>query len=144
MFHDAGKLVLAAINPEKFAACIQRAGENGEDLVQIELETMGICHPLLSGALGKMWNFPERLWKLMLYQSNIDKAPNPRMAAVLRLAEFIGRVHELGADGQAPDESIIKESATALGIPVETAPRMISHVMMDEIAKNCRLIADWE
>ena len=141
LLHDTGKLVLAMVHPEKFASCVMKARETGGNLVEIELETMGLTHPILSGALGRMWNLPDRLWTTLLYQEHPNLSPNPRMAAALGLAQFMAREHELGFDAQVPDERVINKSAMALGVPVEKATRLVDHLKMDEIIKDCHLLA---
>lgn len=141
LLHDVGKLVLAMVHPEKFASCVMKAKDTGEDLVEIELETMGLTHPILSGALCRMWSLPERLWTTLLYQEHPNLSPNPRMTAALSLAQFIAREHELGFDAQVPDEKVISKSAEILGVPVEKASRLVDHLKMDEIIKDYHLLA---
>jgi len=141
LLHDTGKLVLAMVHPEKFASCVMKAKETGGDLIDIELETMGLTHPILSAALGRMWNLPERLWTTLLYQEHPNLSPNPRMTAALSLAQFIAREYELGFDAQAPDDKVISKSAKVLGVPVEKASRLVDHLKMDEIIRDCHLLA---
>lgn len=141
LLHDAGKLVLAQIHPEKFASCILAARENGTNLIDKELETMGLTHPLLSGALGKMWYLPERLWSTLVFQDNVELSPSPKMTAVLGLAQYLARERGLGFDGQAPDDSVIYKAAEVLEIPVESAPRLVDNIKMDEIVRDCHLLA---
>jgi HD-like signal output (HDOD) protein len=144
LLHDTGKLVLAAINPEKFATCLNIASENGHSLIEAELEILGVTHPLLSGALGKRWNLPDRLWNIMVYQSQMEYAPDPKMAAALALAEFIARTFELGCDGEHTDRTVIDRAVRILDIPVEKAPRLVDNIEMDRIKQTCRIMADWE
>ncbi len=144
LLHDTGKLVLASINPEKFATCLKIAAENGDTLINAELEIIGVAHPILSGALGKRWNLPDRLWNMLMYQAHTSIAPDRKAAAAIELAEFIARTYELGSDGEHPKSSVIEHAAKTLGVPVEKAPRLVDNLKMDEIKQNCRRMAEWE
>ena len=144
LLHDAGLLVLASIHPPKFASCIDQAENNGGSLIESELYTIGVAHPMLSGTLGTMWNLPRRLVDLMMYQSHPDKAADPKLITVLRLAEYIARTNEIGKDGQKPDDAILDNTADVLDVPPEKVTRMVEYDKMAEIEKNIHIISTWE
>ena len=144
LLHDTGMLVLASIHPDKFAECVTTAISEGQDLVELELYSIGITHPLLSATLGKMWNLPQRLTDLMMYQSHPDRATDKRMITVLRLAEFTARGYNMGADGCRSNQSILNEAVAVLGVPPERASRLIDNTQMDEVIKNIHILSTWE
>lgn len=144
LLHDAGMLVLASIHPAKFAECTTAAIDEGQDLVEMELFSIGVTHPLLSATLGRIWNLPQRLIDLMMYQSHPDRAADKRMITVLRLAEFTARSYNMGADCRKPNGSILNETVAVLGVPPEKASRLIDNTQMDEVVRNVHLLSTWE
>ena len=144
LLHDAGMLVLASVNQQKFAECVTAAISDGQDFIESELLSIGVTHPMLSATLGRIWNLPQRLIDLMMYQSHPDRAADKRMITVLRLAEFTARSYSMGADCRKPDEKILDEAVKVLGVPPERASRLIDNTQMDEVVRNVHLLSTWE
>ncbi len=144
LLHDAGKLVLASVHPPKFADCITAVKENGGNLVEYEIKTIGITDPLLSGALSRMWNLPQRLMDLIMLQSHPHLASDTRLVTILQLAQYLAAEHEMGDDGDKHPNSIVDQAVKVLGIPPEKVTRLVDHNRMDEIVQNLHIMSEWE
>jgi len=61
LLHDAGKLIMASVSPEKYKGVLQlvRAGDKG--LVEAEREVMGCTHAEVGAYLFGLWGLPSAL-----------------------------------------------------------------------------------
>lgn len=90
LLHDVGKILLAQLFPEQFAAvwaCIQ---ENGVAFVEAERRALPVDHSFIGARLVKRWKLPEDLSESIRlhhrFPSNGGLAPLP---AVVALADLV-------------------------------------------------------
>lgn len=62
LLHDVGRLILAAQMPEVLPQIDQRAQEMRWDIVDAEVDVIGLPHTEIGGALMLKWGFPDLIW----------------------------------------------------------------------------------
>jgi putative nucleotidyltransferase with HDIG domain len=61
LLHDIGKLVLASVERQRYAALIQRAKDEGLLLTDLERSVLMMDHAEVSGELMQRWNLPPEI-----------------------------------------------------------------------------------
>ncbi len=144
LLHDAGKLVMGAAFRDRFAHVVRAAGDLKGDLVELELKTFGLTHPIAGAALFHSWNFPERLWGLIAAQEHPALAPDIRTAACLKLAEFIARSHGIGLDGQWAHGFVPEDICWYLELSAKEIADLIAPADIRRVVENTNMLASWE
>ncbi len=72
LLHDVGRLVLAVQVPEVLPEIEQYAHETGVSIIQSELDTIGISHAEIGGALMQKWNFPDLIWVCVSHHHHLN------------------------------------------------------------------------
>lgn len=62
LLHDVGKLILAAQMPEVFEEIGERTVTKHIDIVQSEIDIIGLAHTEIGAALMLKWGFPDLIW----------------------------------------------------------------------------------
>ncbi|MFT5656916.1 MAG: putative nucleotidyltransferase with HDIG domain [Gammaproteobacteria bacterium] len=62
LLHDVGRLILAAQMPEVFQKISERMDRKRIDIVQSELDIVGLAHTEIGAALMLKWGFPDLIW----------------------------------------------------------------------------------
>ena len=62
LLHDVGRLILAAQMPEVLPDIEKRAEETRWDIVDAEIDVIGISHAEIGAALMIKWGFPDLIW----------------------------------------------------------------------------------
>ena len=62
LLHDVGRLILAAQMPEVLPEIEKRAEETRWDIVDAEIDVIGISHTEIGAALMLKWGFPDLIW----------------------------------------------------------------------------------
>lgn len=75
MLHDIGKLVLAALRPEYFAACCVEADERALPLHVVELERSRFSHAEIGAYMLGLWGFPFSIVEAVAYHHRPDRSP---------------------------------------------------------------------
>ncbi len=83
LLHDAGKLMLAANIPERYAEVAKVAKEGGMPLVKAERQELGITHAELGGYLLGLWAFPDAIVEGVSYHHNPSASANVGISAAL-------------------------------------------------------------
>jgi putative nucleotidyltransferase with HDIG domain len=142
LLHDAGKLLLAAIEPTSLLKSVRMADQMSGDLLHYELENIGISHPLMGAALAIKWNLPERLWQTILFQQHPEFATDKREAAALMLGEFFTRGYSIGADGQLRERFPPTKALDQLNIDYEQAEDYVLDEHMQIVVKQTEAVSD--
>lgn len=58
LFHDLGRLALLALEPERYAAIIEKASAERQPVERIERRELGLDHALVGKWLADRWRFP--------------------------------------------------------------------------------------
>jgi HD-like signal output (HDOD) protein/GGDEF domain-containing protein len=95
LLQDLGVLVLLKELGKPYARFLDRVLSQGGDLAAMEVQAMGFDHVQLSARLLVQWGLPAALTDAIGWQhgpAGPSPDPPPRLAAVLRLADWIARL----------------------------------------------------
>ena len=93
MLHDIGYLVLAYLDPRLSDKLHTRlAAEPERPVMEVERETLELCHDELGAELARHWNLPEEIIAVLRYHHNPDAA---EAAAGRSLARMINITEKL-------------------------------------------------
>jgi HD-like signal output (HDOD) protein len=117
LLHDVGKLVLARQVGDAYAGVYAKSQGRGDALCDLEREALGCTHAHVAAALMKAWKLPNSLIGAVLLHHaggsvSLDAAPDPELAAVVRIADGACRAAErieAGDDGQGPAEAVARD-----------------------------------
>lgn len=62
LLHDVGRLIIAAQMPEVFEDISDRTATKHIDIVQSEIDIIGLAHTEIGAALMLKWGFPDLIW----------------------------------------------------------------------------------
>jgi putative nucleotidyltransferase with HDIG domain len=62
LLHDVGRLILAIQMPELFGEISERTATKHIDIVQSEMDVIGLTHTEIGAALMLKWGFPDLIW----------------------------------------------------------------------------------
>lgn len=100
LVHDVGKIAMAAAFPEHFTAIHQLHQDGTRDLIEIELEVLGIGHPELGGLYLRNHRLPELLVDTACYHHQPELARrNARIVAAVQIADLLIRHAHIGNSG---------------------------------------------
>lgn len=95
MLHDAGKLMLAANIPERYAEVARLARDRGVPLVVAERELLGITHAELGGYLLGLWAFPDSIVEGVTYHHDPRASANAEIGPALIIHIVDGMDNEI-------------------------------------------------
>lgn len=102
LLHDIGKILLAQLFPDLFAAVWSCMRQNGMTFVEAECRTLPVDHAFIGTRLAKRWRLPEDLSEsIRLHHRPSANAELPPLAAVVALADFVVNAFNAGADASA-------------------------------------------
>ena len=99
LLHDVGKIAMAAVFPAHFEA-IYLVPREGEDLLAVEEELLGMTHCELGALYLRYHNLPESAVQAARYHHNPDKAKtHQRYVAAVQVADLLVRQAGIGHSG---------------------------------------------
>jgi HD-like signal output (HDOD) protein len=119
MLHDIGYLALVFLDPQRSDKLHTRlAAEANRPSLEVERETLEICHDELGAELAEHWNLPDEIVAVLRYHHNPD-APEAALGQPLaRMISIVERIlPSFGLDEFVAPE-IKPEEWEALGIPL--------------------------
>lgn len=135
MLHDIGYLVLAFLDPERSDKLhAHLAAEKSRPSLEVEQETLGICHDQLGAELVRHWNLPEEIVAVLRYHHAPNRAeakPGQPLVRMINLAEKL--LPAFGLNELVPP-GISATEWEALGIPPSRASEVEEQV--DEEAEQ--------
>jgi putative nucleotidyltransferase with HDIG domain len=110
LLHDLGKVVMAALEPDKYKNFIDTINENPFiPTIVIEEEVFGLNHALLGSLLVEIWNLPDDISKTIMYHHSPpfvtpDKIPQDcrKSVVVVHFADMISKM----CDHKQPDRDL--------------------------------------
>ncbi len=103
LLHDVGKMAMARAFKDEYLDVYVETKGHGEDLCVAEIATFGFTHAQLASSLAKKWSLPLSLSSsiAMHHQPSheLSNTPDPRLAAILKLANWASR-----SDGSDAEE----------------------------------------
>ncbi|HIJ64527.1 MAG TPA: HDOD domain-containing protein [Candidatus Hydrogenedentes bacterium] len=125
LLHDIGKLVLWRQIGQEYIDIFRAGGGRGRPLCTLEAEQLGFTHADAAAALALQWNLPKSLadaiWCHAPAGRNLDKAGNPRLAAIVRIAN-LAATDDYTSGTKAPTRAPTEEQAWRL---LDSAPTPI-------------------
>jgi len=110
LLHDVGKLILAVVEQEQYAALTAAAERDRQDLVDVELARYGVDHAALGGHLLRRWNLPDSVVEPVRFHHRPEAAGDwQQLAAAAQLADHIA--HRLLAPKNTGEESFVFDSS---------------------------------
>ncbi|HOE65818.1 MAG TPA: HDOD domain-containing protein, partial [Candidatus Hydrogenedentes bacterium] len=104
LLHDMGKMVLLNKLGEKYLNIVRVATYSNQDLCDLERDAFGFSHAEAAAALAAVWSLPASLadaLRLHHYTpgESLEDAKNPKLAAVVRVANNAAHVACPGEEG---------------------------------------------
>jgi putative nucleotidyltransferase with HDIG domain len=97
LLHDIGKLVLASVGRERYAAVIQRSKTEGVSLSSAEQFVFIIDHAELGGELMRRWNLPPDVVAAVRFHHDLASAPPcDGLTAAVQVGDMIA--HQIFGD----------------------------------------------
>jgi putative nucleotidyltransferase with HDIG domain len=99
LLHDVGKIVMAAVFPEYFAA-VHACARQGKQLLEMERQILGMDHCELGGMYLRHHNLPDTAVQAALFHHQPELAPrHARYVAAVHIADLLVRHAEIGDSG---------------------------------------------
>ena len=100
LIHDVGKIVMAYAFPEHFQAIYQDSESRGDNLLELEISTLGIHHAELGALYLKNYNLPDALVDTARYHHSPERAgQNAPIVAAVQIADLLMRFANIGKSG---------------------------------------------
>lgn len=99
LVHDIGKLVMAWAFPDHFAEIHRKSAETKRDLVEIEIEVLGMDHAELGALYLERHRLPELMAKTARFHHHPEKAEGERIVAAVQIADLLMRSEKMGFSG---------------------------------------------
>jgi len=132
LLHDIGKLVLASVERERYAALIQRAKDEGLLLSELEHSVFMMDHAELGGELMRRWNLlPEIVAAVRLHHQPEVAPPYELLTAAVQVGDLLG--HQI-FDEDLADTDLLTFSTACLDILQLTPddfPRLLAQVQAE-------------
>ncbi|MEM7563173.1 MAG: HDOD domain-containing protein [Pseudomonadota bacterium] len=92
LIHDIGWLVIAKVNPGSFEQITEIAREEGKDVLDVELEKLGVTHIDVSVALLEQWGMPGSIIECVKKHHQIEHSgPFAVETSIVYLANQLSR-----------------------------------------------------
>ena len=103
LLHDVGKVLLAQLFPEQFAAVWACIHENGVAFVEAERRTLPVDHSFIGARLVKRWKLPADLSESIRLHHRLpaDTGPEP-LPAMVALADLVVNAGSAGIGSWPP------------------------------------------
>ncbi|MFA6540023.1 MAG: HDOD domain-containing protein [Bacteroidota bacterium] len=110
LLHDMGKIVLVQHFSHSLIVTQKMIADLGLTDVEAEMQSLAITHAEIGGSLGEAWNLPPLFVEVMRYHhSPADAVLDPKLAAIVRTADVLSELWDMGIGEQA-EKKIIAET----------------------------------
>jgi putative nucleotidyltransferase with HDIG domain len=127
LLHDIGKLVLASIGRERYAAAIQRARTESVSLSSVEQFVFIIDHAELGGELMRRWNLPPDVVAAVRFHHDLASAPPcERLTAAVQIGDTIA--HQIAGEdlGSTDIFTPLTPALATLHLSQDDIPRLLA------------------
>ena len=97
LVHDIGKLALLNDDAAAYRAAIDYAAQSNRPLHFVELESFGVTHAMISGAICRKWGLPETVVEAAAYHHDSSDALD--VARIVRSANLLVKIAGIGDCG---------------------------------------------
>jgi len=100
LIHDVGKIAMASAFPEHFAEIYMNPLREGQELLALEREVLGIDHAELGALYLKKQTLPDAFVEIVQFHHQPERAPqHGPVAAAVQVADLLVRQAKIGASG---------------------------------------------
>ncbi len=122
VLHDVGRLILAALAPDRLAVALQEARRSGRPASSVEEEVLGVTHAEIGAYLLGLWGQPLPVVEAVAFHHRPRRVAHRSvdLLGIVHIAD--GLAHELDQDVQFQGiarEPIDREYLAAMGIQAE-------------------------
>ena len=140
LMHDLGKLVLYKYLMNEYAAVASLVNEKEILIRQAEKSVLGIDHTTVGYHVGKNWNLPPALLKVIRYHHHPGRAmASKRIVAIVHVADAICRALGLGNAGDAKVPPIDSGCWELLNMNKQAAREIFARTEQDLVKANAML-----
>lgn len=127
LLHDIGMLIMEQFFPELFARTKALAEKELIPMAQAEVETLGIHHGEIGGALLESWSLPERAVDAVTWHHDPDCSAmeNRQVTQLVHLADFICVNQSIGDTVEGLYDGFSLGAWHDLGLSVDQVPLML-------------------
>lgn len=135
MLHDIGYLVLAYLDSSRSDKLQARlAAEKDRPSLEVEWETLEMCHDELGAELAKHWNLPEEIVAVLRYHHTPDLPEAAAGQPLVRMINVVEKLLPAFGLNEYVASGISTKEWEALGIPASQASQVEEQV--DEEAEQ--------
>jgi len=100
LLHDVGKLILDLCFPETYREAVAIAHRDNCSMADAERGVFDADHAEVGAWLAERWKLPEDLTAAIRWHHNPELAPQPRLAAIVHLADLFAHAADSEAGGE--------------------------------------------
>jgi HD-like signal output (HDOD) protein len=126
LLHDCGRLILFKKLPYASTEALLYARENFVPIVEAERTVFEFTHTDLSTELLANWQFPKHIAELINFHHNPQDGPDPRLNAVVHVADIMANAVDIAADGMYVLPPFDEAAWNALGLPPSAVGRVMT------------------
>ena len=143
LLHDLGKVILAHIAPEDYAAVRNVSAVKGIHTSAAELEIFGFDHTFAASLVTEAWHLPPTLAIGMCYHHQPSESPEqPETAALIHLANILARCMGYGDPGDSTMPPADREAIEGLGLS-DDALRAVLRSAEEDFASGADELSYW-
>ncbi len=130
LLHDIGKVVLASLLAERFQEVIERVKTRRIPFPQAEHEVLGTDHAEVGALVAERWNLAPVLREVIRSHHHRDvEVSEPRLAALVRLADGVCGILGVGAGFDATDAELDDRDLALVGLDGDKLQPVLDQVM---------------
>ncbi|MGQ9630422.1 MAG: HDOD domain-containing protein [bacterium] len=135
LLHDIGKVIFDKYVGDEFTNAVNMARSKDMFIIEAERETIGVTHEEMGRWLAERWGLPKKLAEVINYHHEPSYAKvEPRLTAMVHLANFITRRKKIGNSGDDKIPGISIQELDALNLNQNDMKAILDSI--DEELKN--------
>jgi putative nucleotidyltransferase with HDIG domain len=132
LLHDIGKVVLDQFVAPCLPDFYRRTQENGDGLVEVEQDVLGVNHTEVGGRLGERWSFPATLTDAIRFHHQPEAALVDReLTHVVYLADLIMSRFVAGQELEQINTELLAERLSGIGLKPEEFSAIVDMISRD-------------
>jgi putative nucleotidyltransferase with HDIG domain len=132
LLHDVGKLVISSFLAERIEALRSELATAGMSLIACEQKLLGADHAQIGAELGRVWNLPEEVVKVIAFHHNPDVANEGRgdvLVDLVHAADCLSHSMGFGADVGEMHRQVNDAAIARLGLRHSALEHVVSRAL---------------
>ncbi len=129
LLHDIGKVALAALVSERFEEILALVRARKASFPEAERAVLGIDHAEVGALVAERWKLAPALREVIRHHHDHEETSQPRLAALVRLADGICGILGVGPGLDAADAQLDGRSLEVLGLQADRLEPVLDEVM---------------